>query len=107
MTVAEVKVATGPSMLKAGRNARPASWIYIDVRGSRDAVSVASATCKTIAEQVLQMKPGISVSSALGQFGLLERANQKLELMVPMTLMDRLLRPCSARRSAPLWRGTG
>ncbi|WP_162883657.1 efflux RND transporter permease subunit, partial [Serratia marcescens] len=34
----------------------------------------------------VQLKPGISVSYS-GQFELLERANQKLKLMVPMTLM--------------------
>lgn len=81
--VAEVKVVTGPSMLKT-ENARPASWIYIDAR-DRDMVSVVHDLQKTIAEQV-QMKPGISVSYS-GQFELLERANQKLKLMVPMTLM--------------------
>ncbi|WP_416238584.1 efflux RND transporter permease subunit, partial [Raoultella planticola] len=78
--VAEVKVVTGPSMLKT-ENARPASWIYIDAR-DRDMVSVVHDLQKTIAEQV-QMKPGISVSYS-GQFELLERANQKLKLMVPM-----------------------
>jgi Cu(I)/Ag(I) efflux system membrane protein CusA/SilA len=36
--VAEVKVVTGPSMLKT-ENARPTSWIYIDAR-DRDMVSV-------------------------------------------------------------------
>ena len=36
--VADVKVSTGPSMLKT-ENARPTSWIYIDAR-DRDMVSV-------------------------------------------------------------------
>lgn len=36
--VAEVKVVSGPSMLKT-ENARPTSWIYIDAR-DRDMVSV-------------------------------------------------------------------
>ena len=40
---------------------------------------------KAIAEKV-QLKPGTSVAFS-GQFELLERANHKLKLMVPMTLM--------------------
>lgn len=81
--VADVKVSTGPSMLKT-ENARPTSWIYIDAR-DRDMVSVVHDLQKAIAEKV-QLKPGTSVAFSR-QFELLERANHKLKLMVPMTLM--------------------
>lgn len=81
--VADIKVSTGPSMLKT-ENARPTSWIYIDAR-DRDMVSVVHDLQKAIAEKV-QLKPGTSVAFS-GQFELLERANHKLKLMVPMTLM--------------------
>ncbi|EPF1605387.1 CusA/CzcA family heavy metal efflux RND transporter [Escherichia coli] len=81
--VADVNVSTGPSMLKT-ENARPTSWIYIDAR-DRDMVSVVHDLQKAIAEKV-QLKPGTSVAFS-GQFELLERANHKLKLMVPMTLM--------------------
>ncbi|HBZ2321328.1 TPA: CusA/CzcA family heavy metal efflux RND transporter [Klebsiella pneumoniae] len=81
--VAEVKVVTGPSMLKT-ENARPTSWIYIDAR-DRDMVSVVHDLQQAIGKEV-KLKPGISVSYS-GQFELLERAIQKLKLMVPMTLM--------------------
>ncbi|MDU7670242.1 MAG: CusA/CzcA family heavy metal efflux RND transporter [Escherichia coli] len=81
--VADVKVSTGPSMLKT-ENARPTSWIYIDAR-DRDMVSVVHDLQKAIAEKV-QLKPGTSVAFS-GQFELLERANHKLKLMVPMSLM--------------------
>lgn len=73
--VAEVKVVTGPSMLKT-ENARPTSWIYIDAR-DRDMVSVVHDLQQAIGKEV-KLKPGISVSYS-GQFELLERANQKLE----------------------------
>ncbi len=53
--VADVKVSTGPSMLKT-ENARPTSWIYIDAR-DRDMVSVVHDLQKAIAEKV-QLKPG-------------------------------------------------
>lgn len=81
--VADINVVAGPPMLKT-ENARPASWIYIDARG-RDMVSVVNDLRDVIHQQV-QLKPGTSVSFT-GQFELLERANQKLKLMVPATLM--------------------
>lgn len=81
--VAEVRVASGPSMLKT-ENARPASWIYIDARG-RDMVSVVE-DLKTAIRQQVTLAPGTSVSFS-GQFELLEHANRKLMLMVPMTLV--------------------
>ncbi len=81
--VAEVKVMSGPSMLKS-ENARPTGWIYIDSR-DRDMLSVVNDLKKAIAENV-QLTPGTSVTFS-GQFEYMERANQKLKLMVPMTLM--------------------
>jgi Cu(I)/Ag(I) efflux system membrane protein CusA/SilA len=81
--VANVKIISGPTMLKT-ENARPASWIYIDARG-RDMVSVVNDLKKAISEKV-KLKPGTSVSFS-GQFELLEHANKKLKLMVPMTIM--------------------
>ncbi|EHS1368261.1 CusA/CzcA family heavy metal efflux RND transporter [Salmonella enterica subsp. enterica serovar Infantis] len=81
--VADVKVVSGPSMLKT-ENARPTNWIYIDARG-RDMVSVVNDLKTAISEKVT-LKPGTSVAFS-GQFELLEHANKKLKLMVPMTLM--------------------
>ncbi|MEG3130657.1 CusA/CzcA family heavy metal efflux RND transporter [Pantoea cypripedii] len=81
--VADVRVVSGPSMLKT-ENARPTSWIYIDARG-RDLVSVVNDLKTAIADQVT-LRPGTSVAFS-GQFELLEHANKKLKLMVPMTLM--------------------
>ncbi|EKT55416.1 CusA/CzcA family heavy metal efflux RND transporter [Providencia burhodogranariea] len=81
--VADVFVQMGPPMLKT-ENARPTSWIYIDARG-RDMVSVISDIDTAIKDNI-QMKPSVSYSFT-GQFELLERANQKLMLMVPATIM--------------------
>lgn len=49
--VADIKVSTGPSMLKT-ENARPTSWIYIDAR-DRDMVSVVHDLQKAIAEMII------------------------------------------------------
>ncbi|HDN2511499.1 CusA/CzcA family heavy metal efflux RND transporter [Providencia vermicola] len=81
--VADVVVQMGPPMLKT-ENARPTSWIYIDAR-DRDMVSVINDIDMAIKNNI-QMKPGVSYSFT-GQFELLERANQKLMLMVPATIM--------------------
>ncbi len=81
--VAQVRISSGPSMLKT-ENARLTSWIYIDAR-DRDMVSVVQDLNRAINQQVV-MKPGVSVSFS-GQFELLEHANKKLKLMVPMTIM--------------------
>ncbi|EMH0064028.1 CusA/CzcA family heavy metal efflux RND transporter [Providencia rettgeri] len=81
--VADVAVNMGAPMLKT-ENARPTSWIYIDAR-DRDMVSVIKDIDAAIKDNT-QMKPGLSYSFT-GQFELLERANQKLMLMVPATIM--------------------
>jgi Cu(I)/Ag(I) efflux system membrane protein CusA/SilA len=81
--VAQVAVVSGPTMLKT-ENARPASWIYIDAR-DRDMVSVVH-DLQTAISQNVTLKPGTSVAFS-GQFELLEHANKKLKLMVPMTVM--------------------
>ncbi|QNP21035.1 efflux RND transporter permease subunit [Providencia rettgeri] len=81
--VADVSVNMGAPMLKT-ENARPTSWIYIDAR-DRDMVSVIKDIDAAIKDNI-QMKSGLSYSFT-GQFELLERANQKLMLMVPATIM--------------------
>ncbi|ECL5981413.1 CusA/CzcA family heavy metal efflux RND transporter [Salmonella enterica] len=81
--VANIAVVSGPSMLKT-ENARPTNWIYIDARG-RDMVSVVNDLKAAISEKI-KLKPGTSVALS-GQFELLEHANKKLKLMVPMTVM--------------------
>ncbi|MHC8371649.1 efflux RND transporter permease subunit [Pseudomonas sp. MDT1-85] len=82
-TVAKVKVADGPSMLKS-ENARPSGWVYIDVRG-RDIASVVADLRRVVNEQV-KLQPGMSLSYS-GQFEFLERANARLKWVVPATLL--------------------
>jgi Cu(I)/Ag(I) efflux system membrane protein CusA/SilA len=82
-TVAKVKVNDGPPMLKS-ENARPSGWVYIDVRG-RDIASVVADLRRVVSEQV-KLQPGMSLSYS-GQFEFLERANARLKLVVPATLL--------------------
>ncbi|MEB0024761.1 efflux RND transporter permease subunit [Pseudomonas sp. MH9.2] len=82
-TVAKVKVTDGPPMLKS-ENARPSGWVYIDVRG-RDIASVVADLRRVVSEHV-KLQPGMSLSYS-GQFEFLERANARLKLVVPATLL--------------------
>jgi len=82
-TVATIKVSDGPSMLKS-ENARLSGWVYIDVR-DRDIASVVADLRRTVNEQV-KLQPGMSLSYS-GQFEFLERANARLKLLVPATLL--------------------
>jgi Cu(I)/Ag(I) efflux system membrane protein CusA/SilA len=82
-TVAKVRISDGPPMLKS-ENARPSGWVYVDVRG-RDLASVAHELRDSVRQQV-QLEPGMSVAYS-GQFEYLERANARLTIVVPATLL--------------------
>ncbi|MCY1342267.1 Cation efflux system protein CusA [compost metagenome] len=82
-TVARIRVSDGPPMLKS-ENARPSGWVYIDVRG-RDIASVVGNLRRVVGEQV-KLQPGMSLAYS-GQFEFLERANARLKLVVPATLL--------------------
>ena len=82
-TVAKVRITDGPPMLKT-ENARPSNWVYVDVRG-RDLASVANDLRQAVSQQV-KLEPGVSITYS-GQFEFLERANARLKVVVPATLM--------------------
>ena len=82
-TVARLKITEGPPMLKS-ENARPSGWVYIDVRG-RDLASTVEELRAAVARQV-PLKAGMSIAYS-GQFEYLERANARLKLVVPATLV--------------------
>ncbi|MGA9165373.1 MAG: efflux RND transporter permease subunit [Thiobacillus sp.] len=82
-TVARVGISDGPPMLKS-ENARPSGWVYIDVRG-RDLASVVGDLRRAVAKEV-KLEPGMSLAYS-GQFEFLERANARLKLVVPATLL--------------------
>ncbi|WP_426265261.1 efflux RND transporter permease subunit [Sphingomonas sp. PWP1-2] len=82
-TVANISIAEGPPMLKT-ENARPSTWVYVDVRG-RDLASVVGDLQRAVAKQV-RLLPGVSIAYS-GQFEYLQRAVDKLKLVVPATLL--------------------
>jgi Cu(I)/Ag(I) efflux system membrane protein CusA/SilA len=82
-TVANVRVSDGPPMLKS-ENARPSGWVYVDVRG-RDLASVVADLRAAVTDKV-KLQPGMSLAYS-GQFEYMERANARLKLVVPATLL--------------------
>ena len=70
-------------MLKT-ENGRPTTWVYVDVR-DRDLASVVADLQKAVARQV-QTPPGVSLSYS-GQFEYLQRAADRLKIVVPATLL--------------------
>ncbi|MBY0365531.1 efflux RND transporter permease subunit [Pelomonas aquatica] len=82
-TLAAVTLVDGPPMLKS-ENARPSGWVYIDVRG-RDIASVVGDLRREVAQQV-RLEPGMSLAYS-GQFEYMERANERLKVVVPATLL--------------------
>jgi Cu(I)/Ag(I) efflux system membrane protein CusA/SilA len=81
-TVARVEIADGPPMLKT-ENARPSTWVYVDVR-RRDLASVVGDLRRAVAHEVA-LPPGVSIAYS-GQFEYLQRAAERLKLVVPATL---------------------
>jgi len=82
-TVADVRITSGPPMLRS-ENGRPATWVYIDGRG-RPLTEIVGDLQRAVGLKV-KLPPGISVAYT-GQFELLERATQRLEIVVPATLL--------------------
>jgi copper/silver efflux system protein len=80
--VAKVSIDEGPPMLRS-ENARLSGWIYVDVRG-RDLRSVVTDMQAAVVKAV-KLPPGYAVSWS-GQFEYLERATERLKLVVPLTL---------------------
>jgi Cu(I)/Ag(I) efflux system membrane protein CusA/SilA len=82
-TVASIRVNDGPAMLKT-ENARLSGWVYVDVR-DRDLASVVAELRESVEDHVV-LPPGTSVAYA-GQFEFMERANARLRVVVPATLL--------------------
>ncbi|MAM88287.1 efflux RND transporter permease subunit [Allohahella sp. A8] len=81
-SVAKIAVSDGPSMIKS-ENARPAVWVYVDLR-DRDLGGFVKEARALLAEE-MQLPPGYSIAWS-GQFEYFERASKRLSWVVPMTL---------------------
>jgi copper/silver efflux system protein len=81
--VAAIRIDDGPPMLKS-ENARLSGWVYVDLHG-RD-LSSAVRDMQRAVEQEVHVPAGYSISWS-GQFEYLQRATEKLKVVVPATLV--------------------
>jgi Cu(I)/Ag(I) efflux system membrane protein CusA/SilA len=82
-TVARLRVTSGPPMLRS-ENARLSGWVYVDLRG-RDLQSAVEDMRGRVAREV-SLPAGYSISWS-GQFEYLERAQARLRIVAPVTLL--------------------
>ncbi|WP_428819588.1 efflux RND transporter permease subunit [Microbulbifer sp. MCCC 1A16149] len=80
--VATIEVQSGPPMIKT-ENARPNGWIYIDI-ANRDLGSWVAEAQQLVANE-LELPPGYSLAWS-GQYEYMERARERLGLLLPVTL---------------------
>jgi copper/silver efflux system protein len=80
--LASLNFIKGPPAIKT-ENARPNAWVYIDLEGIDVGTYVKNA--KQALDGQLNLPPGYTLAWS-GQFEYLERAQQRLALIVPVTL---------------------
>jgi Cu(I)/Ag(I) efflux system membrane protein CusA/SilA len=82
-TVADIRVSEGPPMLRT-ENGRPATWVYVDARG-RPLTSIVGDLQRAVSQRVM-LPAGVNVVYT-GQFEFLERAVERLKIVIPATLL--------------------
>ena len=81
--VTHIEILDGPPMIKS-ENARPNGWVFIDIQG-RDLGSYVAAARHEVREHV-ELPPGYSLSWS-GRYEYMQRAKERLKLVVPLTLV--------------------
>lgn len=80
--VADIRYEDGPPMIKT-ENARPNGWVFVDI-AERDLGSYVTEAQRVVADQ-LELPAGYSLAWS-GQYEYMERAKQRLSVVVPVTL---------------------
>jgi copper/silver efflux system protein len=80
--VADISISGGPGVIRS-ENARLNGWIYIDISGVDIGTYVAAA--QEAVSGRIDLPPGYSISWS-GQYEFMQRAQQRLSLVVPLTL---------------------
>lgn len=83
-SIADIRFIEGPAMLRL-ENARPSGWVFIDVR-DRDLSSYVKEAQNLVKER-LSLPAGYSLTWA-GQYESIQRAQQSILMIVPLTLIS-------------------
>ncbi|MGD9020346.1 MAG: CusA/CzcA family heavy metal efflux RND transporter [Lysobacterales bacterium] len=81
--VADIRIEDGPPMIKS-ENARLNGWVFVDI-GDVDLGTYVSEAKKAVAEHV-DLPPGYSLNWS-GEYEYMERARERLAVVVPVTLV--------------------
>jgi Cu(I)/Ag(I) efflux system membrane protein CusA/SilA len=81
--LATIRINPGPPMIRS-ENAQRTAWIFVDIAG-RDLGGYVQEAKRVVADQV-PMPTGYTVAWS-GQFEYLEKANQRLRIVIPVTLV--------------------
>jgi Cu(I)/Ag(I) efflux system membrane protein CusA/SilA len=81
--LADIRIVKGPPVIKS-ENARNNAWVYVDLRGIDVGTYVKNAQ-KTVDEKI-KLPPGYSLVWS-GQYEYMVRAEKRLMIVVPMTLV--------------------
>ncbi len=85
--VADIRVEDGPPMIKS-ENARLNGWIFVDIEGV-DLGTYVDAAKQVVSDQI-ELPPGYSLNWS-GQYEYMERAKERLSIVVPITLVTIML----------------
>ena len=81
--VADIEVSKGPPAIKS-ENARRTAWIYVDLETSDIGGYVERA--KRAVEEQVALPAGVAPPEWSGQYEYMQRANDRLRLVVPLTI---------------------
>ncbi len=81
--VARITIRKGPPGIKS-ENARLNAWIYVDITGIDVGTYVKKA--KKVVDEKIEVPPGYSIAWS-GQYEYMERAQKRLKIVVPVTLV--------------------
>ncbi len=81
--VADISITKGPPVIKS-ENARTTAWLYVDLRGIDVGTYVKNA--KKVIEEKVEFPEGYSLVWS-GQYEYMERAQKRLNIVVPITLV--------------------
>ena len=81
--IASIRVEDGPPMIKS-ENARPTGWVYVDLADIDVGTYVASA--QTYLRDKLELPAGYTIAWS-GQYEYMERAIERLKIIVPFTIL--------------------
>ncbi|MEO7084210.1 MAG: CusA/CzcA family heavy metal efflux RND transporter [Gemmatimonadaceae bacterium] len=80
--IATIKQVAGPMVVRT-EGAMPTAWVYIDVEGRDIGSYVAEA--QTMVNNTVKLAPGYSIVWS-GQYEYMQRAKQKMKVVIPATL---------------------